>query len=219
MVSTLTGPELPARSGITKQLVVLLHGLGADGNDLLGLAPLFAEALPDAHFIAPNAPEPCDMAPYGYQWFSLREWTMESKLRGTQAATPGLNAFLDGQLARFSLDDSSLALVGFSQGTMMGLYAALRRPRPVAGIVGYSGALIGGASLAAEITARPPVCLIHGEADQVVPFAALADAEDTLRANNVPVEAHARPGLPHSIDEAGIVLATAFLLKSFGFSA
>lgn len=216
MASQLNGPERASVSGTTKQLVVLLHGLGADGNDLLGLAPLFAETLPDAHFIAPNAPEPCDMAPYGYQWFSLREWTAESKLRGTQAATPALNAFLDAQLARFQLHDSQLMLVGFSQGTMMSLYASLRRPAAIAGIVGYSGALIGGASLGSELTAKPPVCLIHGTADPIVPFAAMEEAERQLAAHGIDVEAHARPGLPHSIDEAGIVLSSAFMLRCFG---
>lgn len=215
---TLHGPEKPAASGRTKQLVVLLHGLGADGNDLIGLAPFLADALPDAHFIAPNAPEPCDMAPYGYQWFSLQEWTMESKLRGTKQAAPALHAFIDAQLARFGLNESQLALVGFSQGTMMSLYAALRRAAPVAGIVGYSGALIGAEALASEIESRPPVCLIHGTADTVVPFAAMEMAEAALRANGVDVEAHARPGLPHSIDEAGIEIAKAFLQRCFGVS-
>lgn len=216
MALQLSGPERASVSGTTKQLVVLLHGLGADGNDLLGLAPLFAETLPDAHFIAPNAPEPCDMAPYGYQWFSLREWTAESKLRGTKAAAPLLNAFLDAQLSRFQLNDSQLVLVGFSQGTMMSLYTALRRPAAIAGIVGYSGALIGGESLTTELTAKPPVCLIHGTADPIVPFTAMEDAERQLRAQGVDIEAHARPGLPHSIDEAGIVLASAFMLRCFG---
>jgi phospholipase/carboxylesterase len=177
---------------------------------------MFAEILPDAHFIAPNAPEPCDMAPYGYQWFSLQEWTPESKLRGTKASAPALNAFLDAQLARFSLPDSALALIGFSQGTMMSLYAAPRRANPIAGIVGYSGALIGSETLANDITAKPPVCLIHGEADTVVPFAAMEHARASLSACGVTLEAHARPNLPHSIDEEGIILAGAFLLKCFG---
>lgn len=217
MASTLTGPEQASRSGDTRQLVLFLHGLGADGQDLLGLAPFFAETLPDAHFIAPNAPQACDMAPYGYQWFSLREWTRESMHSGARAAAPLLNRFIDEQLARFALDASQLALIGFSQGTMMSLYSALRRPAPVAGIVGYSGALIGEAELPSEIASRPPVCLIHGTADPVVPFGAMDAAEHVLAANHVPVETHARPGLPHSIDEEGIMLANAFLLRCFGF--
>lgn len=216
MTSTLNGPERAAASGNTRQLVVFLHGLGADGQDLLGLAPLFAETLPDAHFIAPNAPQPCDMAPYGYQWFSLREWSRASMLKGAQEAAPMLNAFLDAQLARFDLPPSQLLLVGFSQGTMMSLYTALRRKEPVAGIVGYSGALIGGELLEAEITARPPVCLIHGTADPIVPFAAMEEAETLLKLRGIRVEAYARPQLPHSIDEAGILIANAFMLRSFG---
>ncbi len=218
MASTLTGPERAPLEGTAKRLIVFLHGLGADGNDLIGLAPFFAQAFPDAQFLAPNAPEPCDMAPYGYQWFSLREWTMESKLRGTQAAAPTLNAYLDAQLARFSLDDSALALVGFSQGTMMSLYTALRRSKPIAGIVGYSGALIGAELLADELKSKPPVCLIHGMADQVVPFAAMELAENALHAAGVAVEAHARPNLPHSIDEEGIEIAIRFLQKQWGIA-
>ncbi len=213
MTSTLNVPEQAAASGTTKQLVVFLHGLGADGQDLLGLAPLFAEALPDAHFIAPNAPEACDMAPYGYQWFSLRERSQALMLKGVQTAAPALNAFLDTQLARFGLPASQLILVGFTQGTMMSLYTALRRAEPVSGIIGYSGALIGAELLDTEITARPPVCLIHGTADSVVPFQAMEHAEQILSECEVPVEVHARPGLPHSIDEEGIILATAFMLR------
>lgn len=216
MASTLSGSERASVSGTTKQLVVFLHGLGADGNDLLGLAPFFAEALPDAHFIAPNAPEPCDMTPYGYQWFSLQEWTPESKLRGTKASAPILNTFLDAQLARFSLPDSQLALVGFSQGTMMSLYTAPRRAEAIAGIVGYSGALIGGETLAQEVTAKPPVCLIHGTADTIVPFAAMDVATSGLSSCCISVEAHARPNLPHTIDEEGIEIARAFLRRCFG---
>lgn len=218
MASTLTGPERASRSGKTKQLVLFLHGLGADGQDLLGLAPFFAETLPDAHFIAPNAPQPCDMAPYGYQWFSLRERTRETMLSGARGAAPALNRFIDEQLARFSLGAAELALIGFSQGTMMSLYTALRRPEPIAGIVGYSGALIGDAELQDEIASRPPVCLIHGTADPVVPFDAMETAKHALAANHVPLETHARPGLPHSIDEEGILLANAFLLRCFGFA-
>lgn len=212
----LAGPSLPARSGSTKQLVVLLHGLGADGNDLIGLAPFFAEALPDAHFIAPNAPEPCDMAPYGYQWFSLQDWTPESMHAGARKAAPQLNGFLDAQLRHFGLADNQLALVGFSQGTMMSLYTALRRPQPIAGVVGFSGALLGADAMEGEVRSRTPVCLIHGTADAVVPFSAMEHAESFLALNDVPVETYARPGLAHGIDQDGISIAMGFLLKQFG---
>ena len=205
---TLTGPErAPKAGGKPKHLVMLLHGLGADGNDLIGLAPILAEHLPHAHFISPNAPQPCDMAPYGHQWFSLRDWSPASMLRGAHDAAPGLSLFMDLQLKRFGLSDDKLALVGFSQGTMMSLYVALRRPKPCAGIVGFSGALIGEDG----ITAKPPVCLIHGDADTVVPFGAMGLAEALLKQEGVKVEAQRRPGLGHGIDPDGLDIAAKFL--------
>lgn len=212
----LHGPEMPAISGKSpKQLVVLLHGLGADGEDLISLAPMLAQHFPDAHFMAPNAPEPCDMAPYGYQWFSLREWTHEAMLLGAQRAYPILSHFLDDQLARFGLGEEKLALIGFSQGTMMALYTAPRREHACAGIVGYSGALLGVETLSDDILSRPPVCLIHGQADQVVPFDAMAHAESRLATVGIPVETHARPALGHGIDPEGIEIAIDFLKQQF----
>jgi phospholipase/carboxylesterase len=208
---SLSGPFLPAKSGQIRHLVVLLHGLGADGNDLFGLAPELADSLPDAAFISPNAPFPCDMAPYGYQWFSLLNWSEASMLKGVQNAAPILNAFIDEQLEKHKLKPSSLAIIGFSQGTMTALHTLLRRPEPIAGIVGFSGALISPPLLASEIQNKTPVCLIHGNADPIVPFAALAQAETALKAAGVPVEAHARPGLPHGIDGPGLDIARRFL--------
>lgn len=207
-IKSLSGPEAsPASGGAASSLIVLLHGLGSNGDDLYGLVPLLAESFPDAHFISPNAPEPCDMAPDGYQWFSLRDWSPASMLKGAEAAAPILNSFLDARLAKLGLKDDKLALIGFSQGTMMSLYAALRRPKPCAGVVGFSGALVGEEG----IVSRPPVCLVHGEQDMVVPFGAMAIAASILKRNGVSVETHARPNLPHSIDAEGIVAATKFL--------
>lgn len=204
---TLTGPEKAPKSGKkAESLVILLHGLGADGNDLIGLAPLLAEALPNTHFISPNAPQPCDMAPYGYQWFSLREWTQESMIRGADATAPLLHQFADSQLQRFGLPESKLAWVGFSQGTMMSLKVALFRQRECAGVVGFSGTVV-----MREITCRPPVCLIHGDADMVVPFAAMSFAEKALKEASVPVETHRRFGLGHGIDPEGLDIAASFL--------
>ena len=205
---TLSGPELaPADGKKPKHLVVLLHGLGADGNDLIGLAPMLAAELPHAHFISPNAPSPCDMAPYGYQWFSLRDWSPQSMLKGAHEVAPALNLFIDLQLKRFGLSDDKLAFIGFSQGTMMALYVALRRAKACAGVVGFSGALIGEDG----ITARPPVCLIHGDQDMVVPFGAMALAEAVLSHDDIAVETHKRPGMGHGIDPDGLDIATAFL--------
>jgi phospholipase/carboxylesterase len=209
---TLSGPEhAPAKGDKAKQIVVMLHGLGADGHDLISLAPLLAAELPHAHFIAPNAPSPCDMNPSGYQWFSLREWSPQAMLRGAHEAAPALDLFIDLQLRRFSLPENKLALVGFSQGTMMALYVTLRRAHACAGVVGFSGALIGENG----ITSKPPVCLVHGTDDTVVPFGAMALAEAVLRQHGITVETHARRGLGHGIDPQGIDFATAFLKAKF----
>ncbi len=208
----LSGPSmLPRAGGSPRQLVVLLHGLGADGRDLLGLAPLLAGRLPRAAFHAPDAPQPCDMAPYGRQWFSLQDRRPEAMLQGALRAAPALDEFLDALLASHGLGDDRLALVGFSQGTMMALHAALRRPRPVAAVLGFSGALVGAERLAAEVRSRPPVMLVHGDADDVVPVEAMFLAAEALGGAGVPVQWVLRPGLPHSIDPEGIAIGGRFL--------
>lgn len=208
----LDGPRFgPAGGGEPEALVVMLHGVGADGNDLIGIAPMWAQSLPTVAFVAPNAPEPCDMAPYGYQWFSLQDRRPAAMLAGVQAAAPIVSAFIDRELERHGLGPDKLALVGFSQGTMTALYTAPRRPAPVAGVLGFSGALIGAETLAAEATARPPVMLVHGTADPVVPFQAMASAEQGLTSAGIPVETFASPGLGHSIDQDGLRLGVGFL--------
>ncbi|MFQ5773961.1 MAG: alpha/beta hydrolase [Kiloniellaceae bacterium] len=209
----LDGPRFGRAAGEARKLVVLLHGLGADGNDLIALAPLFAQVLPDAAFVSPHAPFPCDMAPFGRQWFSFQERDAAAVLGGVRAAAPHLDAFIDRELARHGLSDGRLALVGFSQGAMMALYVGLRRARPCAAIVGYSGMLIAPELLPAEIRSRPPVLLVHGDADEIVAFPAMAAAETALAANGVAVRAEARPGLGHGIDEVGIGLGAALLEK------
>jgi phospholipase/carboxylesterase len=214
LLPTLSGPvRKPASGGKPRQLVVLLHGVGADGNDLIGLAPYWAPAVPDAEFISPDAPFPCDMAPYGRQWFSLQNRSAAALLAGVRATAPILDAFLDDALASRGLDASKMALVGFSQGTMMSLYVGLRRPKAVAGIVGYSGALIGADTLAQEIRSRPPVLLVHGDADQIVPPQAFPLAVDGLKAAGVTVEELICPGVGHSIDEAGLRRGGEFLRR------
>ncbi len=210
----LDGPSVPpAAGGTPEQLVILLHGLGADGHDLISLAPHLG--LPHAEFVAPHAPFPCDMAPVGYQWFSLRDFSGEAMAAGVRAAAPILDAFIDDALAARSLTDAQLALMGFSQGCMMALHVALRRTVPCAAVLGFSGTLAAAADLANEISVRPPVLLVHGEADPVVPARALPHAEAGLKAASVPVEAHLRPGLEHGIDAEGIALAQAFLAQAF----
>lgn len=212
----LNGPRRePASGGRPSELIVLLHGVGADGNDLIALAPAFAPSLPGARFVAPNAPQPYDMAPFGHQWFSLRDFDMARMAAGVTAAAPVLDRFLDQELSDAGLTDRDLALVGFSQGTMMALHVALRRERAAAAVVGFSGALLASERLGEEITARPPVLLIHGEADPVVPVQALHMAVAALNAADVPVRGIVRPGLGHGIDPDGLAHALAFLNSSF----
>lgn len=219
-IQQLFGPsDGPASGGTPKQVVILAHGLGADGNDLIGLAPYFAQLLPDALFISPNAPFQCDMGGFGYQWFSYQDRAPAPVLAGVRAAAPILDAFIDRILTETGLPDDKLALVGFSQGTMMSLFVSLRRAKPIAGVVGYSGRLIGPETLAGEIKSRPPVVLVHGDRDDVVPVSVLPEAVNTLKAAGVPVDAYVRPGLTHSIDPEGIEIGAEFLARVLGVSA
>jgi phospholipase/carboxylesterase len=212
MMPALSGPSRPpASGGRPSRLVILLHGLGADGNDLIGLAPYWAPLLPTAEFVSPNAPFPCDMAPYGYQWFSAQDRSPAAVLAGVRAAAPLLDAFIDDALAERGLDDGDLALVGFSQGTMMSLFVGLRRPKPVAGIVGYSGRLLGPELLTSELRSRPRTLLVHGTDDPLVPYESLAAAEAALKGAGVPVDTLTCPGIGHSIDEDGLGRGGAFL--------
>jgi len=213
---TLTGPgRKPANGGAAKKLVVLLHGLGADGSDLIGLAPHWARLLPDAEFLSPDAPFPCDMGPFGRQWFSLQNRTPETVIAGARAAAPILDAFLDEALAARGLKGGELALVGFSQGAMMSLFVGLRRAEAPAAILAYSGALVGSALLGAEMRGKPPVMVVHGDADPVVPFEMMAAAVKGLKANGIAVEELVRPGLGHGIDEEGLLRGGAFLKACF----
>lgn len=221
-MAELDGPRLPPRSGGTaRQLVVLLHGVGADGADLIGLAPILAEALPDAAFVAPDAPSPCDMAPFGRQWFSLQDRSPARLAAGVRAAEPALRAFVESELSRLSLPPSALALVGFSQGAMTALHIGLRLAEPPAAILAYSGALLAPDSLAAEVAARPPppVLLVHGELDDVVPAHASRMAATALLAAGVPVESLYIPSLDHSIDDNGLAAGVATLLRAFALDA
>jgi phospholipase/carboxylesterase len=212
MMPRLSGPSRPpASGGKPRRLVILLHGLGADGNDLIGLAPYWARLLPDAEFLSPNAPFPCDMAPDGYQWFSSQDRSPEAVLGGVRAAAPILDAFIDEALEERGLGSRELALVGFSQGTMMSLFVGLRRAEPVAGIVGYSGRLLAPELLASELRSRPPILLVHGTEDPLVPYSSLAAAESTLKAAGVSVETVTLVGIGHSIDDQGLRRGGQFL--------
>ncbi|HEX6441137.1 MAG TPA: phospholipase [Stellaceae bacterium] len=216
----LSGPTRPPLSGgPPRRLVILLHGLGADGNDLIGLQQYWGRLLPDAEFVSPNAPFPCDMGPYGYQWFSVQDRTPQTMLAGVRAAAPILDAFIDDELQKRGLTESDAVLVGFSQGTMMSLFVGLRRERELAGILGYSGRLIAPELLASELRSRPRTLLIHGTDDPLVPFESLAHAEAALQEASVPVETLACYGIEHSISPEGLERGGRFLREVLGVPA
>lgn len=216
---TLDGPRLaPHSGGPAKQLIVFLHGYGADGHDLIGLGSQFAPHLPDAAFVSPHAPDPCDMSPSGRQWFPLTMRDPSEYGRGVVAARPALDAFLDKELSRLNLAASALALVGFSQGCMMALHVGLRRVSPPACLIGYSGLLANPDLLAQEITAKPPVLLAHGTADPVVPFQSMEIAEQALRQVDVAVQTHVAQGIGHGIDQQGLVLGLTHLRTHLGIT-
>jgi phospholipase/carboxylesterase len=215
MTTRLDGPRVaPAAGGAARQLVILLHGIGADGADLIDLAPYLARTLPNAAFVAPNAPQPCDMAPFGYQWFSLQDRHPDRLAAGVRAAAPVLDAFIDVELAAHGLADDRLALLGFSQGCMMALHVGPRRAAACAAILGYSGRLVAAETLAGEIASRPPVLLCHGTADPVVPFESLALAAAVLEAAGIAVTVLERPGLGHGIDPPAIEAGAALLART-----
>ena len=214
MLIPLTGPSRPPLSGgKPRRLVILLHGLGADGNDLIGLQQYWGPLVPDAEFISPNAPFPCDMAPYGYQWFSVQDRSPATVLAGVRAAAPLLDGFIDEELQKRGLDESDAALIGFSQGTMMALYVGLRRAKPLAGILGYSGRLIAPELLTGELRSRPPVLLVHGDQDDLIPVEALFHATQALAALEVPTEFHISAGIGHGIDQEGLRHGGEFLAR------
>lgn len=219
MTIELDGPRIAARSGTARQLVVFLHGYGADGNDLIELGRLWQPALPDAAFVSPDAPEPCAEAPIGRQWFGLTRRDPNERWTGVLRAAPVLDRFIDAELVRTGVAPSRLALVGFSQGTMMALHVGLRRTTPPAAIVGYSGLLAAPnqtdvAAMAHEITSRPPVLLIHGDSDPLIPPQALPMSATALRALGVSVETHISTGVGHGIGEDGLRLGVQFLAKA-----
>jgi phospholipase/carboxylesterase len=211
----LVGPRWGPREGAARQLVVLCHGVGADGHDLIDLAPHWATALPHAAFAAPDAPEPYDQAPFGRQWFSLADRTPQRLAAGAAAAADALGRFIDAGLERLALPASAYALVGFSQGAMMALHAGLRRTVPPRAILAYSGALLAPGDLAALPRPFAPVLLVHGEADEVVPAERSRQAEAALRAAGVAVDSLYCPRLGHGIDDAGLSAGALALQKAF----
>ena len=211
----LDGPrQPPADGGPARKLVVLLHGYGADGKDLIGLAPYLARGLPEAAFVSPDAPEPIPGQAMGRQWWGIRSFSAEERLAGARKAAPILDRFLDEELARNRLTARDVALLGFSQGTMMALHVGLRRAEPFAAIVGLSGALVAPELLPAELRARPPILLVHGDSDELLPVASLFDAVAGLGKANVPATWHISADTAHSIAEDGLELAIDFLAQA-----
>lgn len=207
----LSGPIISPGTRPTSA-VVLLHGYGADGNDLIALGEMWRVRFPETVFLSPNAP---DELPFpgmgGRQWFPLTMRDAEEFWLGVNQAAPVLDAFLDDALEHYHLTSDRLALVGFSQGTMMALHVGMRRIDSLAAIVGFSGRLAGPEHLSTELVSRPPVQLIHGAEDDVIAVDAIHAAREALDAAEVQVEWHIQPGLGHGIDDAGLQLAAAFL--------
>jgi phospholipase/carboxylesterase len=211
----LSGPRLPPARGKATHLIVLCHGYGADGNDLIGLAPHWQRLLPTAAFVAPNAPEPCAGAPTGYQWFAISRLGPAEMLRGVQSAASLLNQFIDDELKRLELSSDRLALVGFSQGTMMSLHVGLSRPNKPAAIVGYSGMLPGADALAQAAADTPPILLVHGDADPMIPAEAMFESAGALGRAGANVQWHLAQGVGHGIDPVGLELGGDFLVMAF----
>lgn len=214
MTKIVNGSSLqPLAGGPPRQLVVLLHGYGSSGADMIALAPSWQAALPNALFLAPHAPERAAFAG-GYQWWHIAAFTPHALSAGAAIAAAAIDAFLDRKLAQYGLGESDLALVGFSQGTMMALHVGLRRERRVAAIVGYSGMLTSTADLSRDKLDPPPVLLVHGSADPIVPVGALHLAESQLRRLGVDVTTHVSAGLGHSVDPIGLRLGGEFVANA-----
>ncbi|MES2493010.1 MAG: dienelactone hydrolase family protein [Pseudomonadota bacterium] len=203
----------PKSGGKPRQIVLLLHGFGSSGSDMISLAPSWQQHMPEALFLAPHAPQRCGMVA-GYQWWALSDLLPAALARGAASAAPVIDSFIDRKLDQYGLGEGELAIVGFSQGAMMALHVGLRRKRVISAIVGYSGMLAGAPQLKHEITARPPVLLVHGTHDPVVPVAAVHDAERALKLLDVDVTTHVSSGVGHSVDPVGLRLGCEFVVRA-----
>ena len=210
------GPRQPPANGQRpRKLAILVHGYGANGEDLIGLAGQWAQDLPHVQFVAPNAPQPVPGAPNGYQWFPITRLDPQETNRGVESAAPVLDAFIDQEIARYGLTPGDVALVGFSQGTMMALHCGLRRAPSLAGILGYSGAMPSRMTLKDQIRSRPPIQLVHGDRDDVLPLGMMFDAAQGLCDAGASCQWHISPGIPHGIGPDGLEIGGRFLGKAF----
>ena len=218
MKQTLSGPMVPPKSGKAKKAVVLLHGYGSDGNDLISLAQYWRAEMADTMFVAPNAPDRCDINPMGHQWFPLAVDRLNSPLVGVETARAVITEFLEALWAQTGLKAADTLLIGFSQGGMMALDVGLRLEQPLSGIVSFSGGLIGVETIQKEIKSKPPVCFIHGEADDVVPMQMSKAGHEALKRLDVKSALHLEPGVAHTISMEGLGFALAFMREVGGTS-
>jgi phospholipase/carboxylesterase len=222
MTRVLQAGRKGAQSGQTKSLVIVLHGYGADGNDLLGLADPLQPHMPDTTFIAPDAPNKCSGNPFGYEWFPI-PWldgsSEEAAAKGMAQSVDDINAFIDEKMAEEGVGPADTILLGFSQGTMMSLHVAPRRAEPLAGIVGFSGRLLSPETLEAEVKCHPPVLLVHGDQDPMVPVQSLPEAADALVKAGFEVYTHISKGTAHGIAPDGLGVALQFMTEKLGLKA
>lgn len=211
MSVTLSGPMVVPESGNADHLVVLLHGYGSDGNDLIALAPHFKPILPNAIFVAPNAPQPCAINPMGFEWFPLDLDRDISRLTGIGATRPLIAGFLSDLWAQTGLSADKTILIGFSQGAMIALDSGLRLAEPLMAILSFSGGLVAPEEISAELKSKPPVCLVHGDRDDVVPPAMSLAGAKALEGLGVRVKLHLCEGAGHTIAADGLAFAQRFV--------
>lgn len=213
--SMLSGPEISPRSGNSpKNLVIFLHGVGADGANIADICHMLNRCIPDTYFLCPNAPFAYDMGFGGYQWFSLQDRSDSAMLNGVNKALPIVNEYIDYNLQRFNLSDNNLAIIGFSQGCMMALHLGIRRPKAPACVIGFSGRLIGTDFLKAQKINKPPITLAHGDIDPIVDSSSMVEAVKTLSDMGVRVDSHLYQGLAHGMNEKCLELAVAKLKQN-----
>jgi phospholipase/carboxylesterase len=208
----ISGPIIEPSSGNSpKQMIIFVHGYGADGNDLISLANYFQSTLPEAIFLSPHAPEACSMNPSGYQWFDLTSTDPAVLWSKILVAADHLNEFIDSKLLEYNIAEENLALIGFSQGTMMSLHVSLRRKNTMAAVLGYSGRLIGADLLKDDLISKPSIYLIHGDQDPMVPYQESLTAEKVLKEYSIDIKTHISEHTQHSIAEDGLRIGVDFL--------